>query len=143
MDEKIENKIRYWSKHQELDKFNYNFESSSYVGMISVTFAMIMTLLVIITSIKMNYWVTLFFIAVVAIVSFFMLNSMKKDHQKKLKDYNNSFRIREAMLREWYGSCGVDTDLLDKNFEDIKKVYRKGLSSNKQLELIARDVLNK
>lgn len=64
-----------------------------------------------------------------------------KEDRNGLKNTKEAFRIREAMLRVFYNNLKVDTDLLDHQFEEIKREYQKG-DSNKELERIAKEKIN-
>ena len=133
----MENKIKYWSKHQELDKFNYNYIIVLYLSLIVIVSSIIIPIMIYFGN---NGSLGYLIITSLIFISTFLILLIAMNF--KSKKHDASFMIREAMLRIWYQSLGVDTDLLDKQFEEIKKEFKKGISTNKQLELIAKEVIN-
>ncbi|MBU2576521.1 MAG: hypothetical protein KKF50_02265 [Nanoarchaeota archaeon] len=141
----MDNKIKYWTKHQELDKFNYNISFSSLIGQLSMSIAVLIGVLVIIVTTKqLGAWGRVISVVIVGgIFLWWMQSKLIKSHQTKLKETNRSFRIREAMLRVWYQELGVDTDLLDKQYEEIKAKSNPEILENKHFEKIAKKVILK
>jgi len=133
-EEILKNKINYWLKHQELDKFNYNFSITFYPSMIAIVIAVMIPLLI--YFVNNNHLINLIFgfsiFLIILLTLLFLMFFEKQNH-------NRSFRIREAMLRVWYNEeeIGADTDELDDIFENIKCRYNKQLS-NKSLENLAK-----
>ena len=140
----MKKKIEYWVKHQELDKFNYNTELSAFIGSLAIIVPGIIGMIAIILAYdKITSLTKLITILIFGGIALSWLKfKVIKSHKKILNDYNQSFRIREAMLRVWYRKLRVNTDLLDEQFEEIKE-KSKGIISNKELELIAKKIINK
>jgi hypothetical protein len=141
----MDKKIEYWSKHQELDKFNYNISLVSFISQLSISITVLIGVLAIITSSDPlgNWGRTILAVIIVGGFIIWIKYILIKSNQIKLKRNNKSFRIREAMLRAWYQKQGVDTDLLDKQYEEIKEKSKMGIPKNKQLEIIAKEVISK
>jgi len=131
------NKIRYWEKHQELDKFNYDRATSNHIAAVSIIAAVwigIMGISILLQNINIIYWVSGLFLIVLIISSVVYI--------RRTNSADSHFRIREAMLRIWYQKTKVNTDLLDSQFEEIEKEYKRKMS-NKDLENLAKKVLKK
>lgn len=140
---KLQRSIEYWIKHQELDKLNYTLSLSEYFTIMSIGVALIIGVVSAVALFDGTYTKPLIILIVILIVLIFLIIYIKRPYVKKLKDNNLSFRIREAMLRKWYNDLGVKTDLLDTQFDEIKKICKNRVLSNKILEIIAKDVLKK
>ena len=141
----MDKKIAYWTKHQELDKFNYNISFTSFIGQLSMCIAVLIGTLAIILAIdELDAWGQIILIVIVGgAFLIWIKKKVIKPNQTKLKDHNRSFRIREAMLRTWYQQLEVDTDLLDKQYEEIKTKSNPEILENKHLEEIAKKVILK
>lgn len=139
----MDKQIEYWSKHQELDKFNYNSTFTSYLQELSVVVTVLIGSLGMILAYEpIDPTTRLVLIVLVGITVLAYLNfKVNNSYIKKLKEHNHSFRIREVMLRVMYQNQKIDTDLLDSQFEEIKR-KSKSISENKKLELIAKEVIN-
>lgn len=147
-EKKLKNKIDYWRRHQELDKFNYNFISSYHTSIMAILIALFLPSIIYfldredpiilfrssIQSAYIAFILILTFLISVLICLYFL--------SKRQKDHNRSFRIRESMLRVWYNQneMGVDTGELDEVFENIKCIYKKELS-NKDLKNLAKNFI--
>jgi len=134
-DNSIEKKIEYWSKHQELDKFNYNFNAFFFFSLIVILCAIYIPMIISFGTQKLI--TPLILLSSILAITLFGLIILMLIFQSK---HNRSFRIREAMLRVWYQRFKVDTDVLDDQFEKIKTKYKKRMS-NKEIEDIAREVM--
>lgn len=132
----MDKNIAYWSKHQELDKFNYNIANSKYIAAISLMVVLFFGILTYTINTGDKYTLNVTIIIVIIVISISMIFYIKNTYAS-----NNAFRIREAMIRIWYKKGGVDTNLLDAQFEKIKK-EKKFLMSNKDIEDLARRVIN-
>jgi hypothetical protein len=135
----LKNKIDYWKKHQELDKFNYNFISIFSLSLIAVM-SSVLTPIMISLATKGSI-IPSIIVSSILLISFFLIMVSLVIYQYR---NNRAFKIREAMLRVWYGEkdIGIDTDKLDEIFEKIRQEY-KGKMPNKEIENIARKIMNK
>lgn len=149
----LKNKIEYWRKHQELDKFNINKDTSLYIGHISWIIAIfiliigLINIIFLIFSFNIKILFIVIIITIIFIIAYFVFDYTRNKRgywYSKIENHNRSFRIREAMLRAWYSKkeIGVDTDKLDIIFEEIKKKYNRKMS-NKELENIAKKEIEK
>lgn len=146
----LKNNIDYWRKHQELDKFNYNFVSTYYTSVIAILIALFLPAIIYYLGRKeplsiFRLSISSGIIAFILTLIFLVLTlGLLYKLDKETKNHNRSFRIRESMLRVWYNEkeLGVDTDYLDKVFDQIKEKYNKK-PSNKDLEDIAKNILYK
>ena len=152
MDSKQKNeilrKIDFWSKHQELDKFNYNFISSYFLAIIasliglfnpSIIYFLSQKELILIFGCSVHPHI----IALILTILFlFLIFAVLYYMPKKQQDFNRSFRIREAMLRVLYNKLSQKkkgksmTDEMDEQLEEIKKQYNRKMT-NKEIENIA------
>lgn len=135
MKNQIENKISYWSKHQELDKFNYNLAFSRHISSLSlmaVLFFGVLTYALATRDLKILYTISfIVFIVVLFSSGFYIKNTIQT---------RRSFKVREAMLRVWYNQLGVETDKLDDYYSKIIS-YLKRKNTNKEIEELAKLVL--
>ena len=140
----LEKTISYWSKQQELDKFNYNLSINQIDSQITFLGAFFIPLILSGISLVITQKYLYGFIIVVfcAIVFPIMLWFFGKNNRRELKNAKEAFRMREAMLRVFYNDLGVNTDLLDQQFEEIKKEYH-NKNSNKELERIAKEKMKR
>ena len=150
--DEILRKIDFWSKHQELDKFNYNFISSYLLAIIASLIGLFNSPIIYFLSQKelisilgcsvhphiIALILTIVFLVLIFAVLYYM--------PKKQQDFNRSFRVREAMLRVWHNELSQKkkaksmTDELDEQFEEIKKQYN-GKMTNKEIENIAEGIM--
>lgn len=115
--EKIKKEIEYLSKHQELDKFNYNEATSVHfvlsvmsaiqVGLITLGFTKNDSKLIILTSL----------IAIAVFIISFIVNFYKKDA-------NEHFIIRENMTIDLYKKLGVEKERLDEEFVKRRREFK-------------------
>ncbi|MFH0808741.1 MAG: hypothetical protein V1888_03965 [archaeon] len=141
----LRDKIDYWKKHQELDKFNYQINTDS---INNITFLWASFFIPVIGAgisliIQKNF-IYGFFLLGFSAIFFPLMVITNTSKNKEIKNGNNeSFMIREAMLRIFYKKLNVNTDLLDEQFEEIKKMSKKRISKNKQLEIFATKIIDK
>ena len=138
--EEIENKIDYWKKHQELDKFNHQESLSTFVSFIAIIFSVIIGIVSIILNIIENPWISSEIIFVITCIFIIFILLFQNSFKSKINGHNLAFRIREAMLRVWYNQLHVNTDLLDSQFENIKKDCEEKMS-NKEIENVAKRII--
>ncbi|PIR39932.1 MAG: hypothetical protein COV33_02555 [Candidatus Zambryskibacteria bacterium CG10_big_fil_rev_8_21_14_0_10_34_34] len=145
-----QNKIKYWEKNQELDKFNYqiNIDSIKNTTFFLGSFFLPLMVAGILLIANQNYAYG-FTISFSSIMFFIILNSIMTNKNGVWRDNaKRDFAIRDVMLRIWYKDDNkekngkVNTDLLDLQFEEIKKRYQVSLSK-KDLEDIAECIINK
>lgn len=112
----IEKEIDYWTTHQDLDKFNYNRATSTYLSIISITVAVwigLTALSLYMQSITIRIWVSMFtFIVLIASVIFYLKNTSR---------HNTSFIVREEMIKKRYEMLGVKKDELNEEFIETRK----------------------
>jgi len=133
-EDEIKDKIGYWSKHQELDKFNYNRVTSTQLSVISILGALWIGIVAL--SIVGRWINGIYFISIIVIV---VLIPTTIFYVIRTKSSNNHFRIREAMIRNWYHSIGVDTLKIDKDFTKImEKLKEEPRMKNDELNRLAR-----
>ncbi|MEK6844109.1 MAG: hypothetical protein AABX83_01650 [Nanoarchaeota archaeon] len=137
-----EKKIEYWSKHQDLDKFNYgvNLDSRNKTTLFLASFFIPLILSGISLIVDEKYLIGFILVLFSSLFFPIFVWIFTGESSKELRKAKENFRIREAMLRVWYQKW-VDTDLLDTQHELIKEMSKKGISENKQLELIAKKVI--
>ncbi len=116
--QKTEKEIEYWSKHQELDKFNYNISTSNYFASISILTSLFLGGLAIGIALKnMNIiiWISVicFFGHIISLIIYLRSTSRSNKH----------FITRELMIRYWYKNCfKVNTNELDSKNKKIMKL---------------------
>ena len=140
----LEKNISYWTKHQELDKFNYNIAINQINNQIIFFGAFFIPLMLsgISLIINKNYSYGFSILGFSIVLFPVLLWIFGRKNRKELNNANEAFRIREAMLRVFYNDLGVNTDLLDQQFEEIKKEYH-NKNSNKELERIAKEKMKR
>ena len=143
-------KIEYWSKHQELDKFNYRVNVDMKVNktLFFASFFIPLMLVGISLIVNKNYISGIILVAFSSIlfpIVSHIYNSKNKEEAEKAKQ---SFRIREAMLRVMYNDLlgkkkeKSITDELDEQFEEIKEKYKEKME-NKDVENLAEKIMRK
>ncbi len=150
--DEILKKIDFWSKHQELDKFNYNFISSYFLAIIASLIGLFNPPIIYFLSQKelisiLGYSIHPHIIVLILTIVFLVLIfAVLYYAPKKQQNFNRSFRIREAMLRVWYNELSQKkkgksmTDELDEQFEEIKRQYNRKMT-NKEIENIAERIM--
>lgn len=140
----LKNKIEYWSKHQELDKFIYNADLVRYLSLITILSAIAIPLIIYFATgnflFHLMIMFSIFFITYSYLISRIMVSSYRQ---------NRAFRIREGMLRVFYNRLFAEernkknvTDELDRQFEEIRQGYRRNMS-NKDIETLAKRIMEK
>ncbi len=113
----IRDKIAIWSKHQELDKFNYNDAAVKLFGSLAILVALITILFssipIFVSKEEAFLWSSL--LLVLAVILYFRYSYL-------MKVANAHFIIRENMIYNWYHDLGVDKKELNKEFT---KLYKK------------------
>ena len=114
---KLRDEIEYWSKHQELDKFNYDMTTSSFLSAVSIIIA-IFIFIVSFSFLNEQYKLatdsTIVIIIILIILTIYTF--------WKRNNHNKSFMIREDMIEERYEKLGVNKKRLNDEFEDKKKI---------------------
>ena len=136
----IEKKVDYWKKHQELDKANHQESLSSFISIMSILFSAMIGLFSIISNFISDITLRTIMLFIIVCGFAIYLVVFKNSFQKKINQHNFAFVIREAMLRVWYQKEGVDTDLLDSQFEKIKRECTRK-RTNKDIENIAKRIM--
>ena len=102
-------KIDFWSKHQELDKFNISNDTSVFLGTITITLSLLAIVLIIVrTMIDLKFFPLLqeklnfLFILMPPFVASIFLLYYSIIWELKVKRHNYHFRAREIMIRKWY-----------------------------------------
>jgi len=137
----LKNKIAYWLKHQELDKFNFNSVSIMFPSLIAILSAVFIPTMIYFAQKELT--LNLIKISVTYLIASFSLLTFMLISRY---NYNRSFRIREAMLRVLYNNLfekkrgKIMTDELDEQFIEIKKGYKQNMA-NKEIENIAERVM--
>jgi len=123
----LEKEIDYWTTHQDLDKFNYNRATSTYLSIISIAVAVwigLTALSIYMQNITIMVWVSIFiFIVLIASVIFYLKNTSR---------HNTSFIVREEMIKKRYELLGVKKDQLNEEFVETKKKL-KGEKGKKEI----------
>jgi len=124
--EKLEKEIEYWSKHLELDKFNYNVTFSAFIGNLSISIAVIMSVVLAIMNYdKISSLLSSIIILVIGICAYLFLKyKIIKTYKRDLDQHKLSFFVRERMIQERYEklNLGISKDKLNQEFADIKNI---------------------
>ena len=107
----IHDKIALWTRHQELDKFNYNDAAVKLLGIIAGLLALVAITLqsigTFLTKESATIWLWIILAACVFVFLF---------QRYKMRLANRHFVRREEMIDEWYEKFGVKKEDLDKEF---------------------------
>ena len=121
----FEKEIEYWSKHLELDKFNYGAELSSFIGSLSIAVSVMIGLIAMTMTYKgVNSITKLIAILIIGLgFLYFLKYKLIKSHHKNLNQHKLHFFIRERMLQERYENLyGISKDELNTEFNDLKQI---------------------
>ncbi len=125
---KLEKEIEFWSKHLELDKFNYDKAVSNLVANMTVIISAFIGFLAILTSIEeIKGGLRNSIIIAVSIVVVIYSLKVIKDYKGQIKGHRDNFLVRDEHLRRMYKKLAdVDKDKLNQEFREIKEDYKKG-----------------
>src|SRR3989344_1587348 len=128
-------KIDFWSKHQELDKFNINDDTNKYFGDISILITVSLGIIGLINMIPFIIKLPICYIILIIIiiiellvVVIYYIIKKKKNWLLKINQHNNHFRIREAMIRVWYDYLfekKINKKILITKTEEINELFTK------------------
>jgi len=129
--------IKYWTKHQELDKFNYSFSFTLHLSFLALILAIAYPFLVHYAT--QNLLAPLVFLSLLVIT----LYSSTLIHMLfSAREHKRNFRIRDSILKIGYKKYGVNTNKLEEIFENVKQKYRSKMTEN-QLENISEKEMEK
>lgn len=122
----MKNKIEYWSKHQELDKFNISHDTSLFLGHVAIILSVFFILNEFVKFVFLERSDTLGNIVAVLIIALSILIIWyAKEWESRIKEHNNHFMAREKMIRYWYDNLKknkVNTDQLDRQIVKIMEI---------------------
>ena len=115
----MRDKIALWTRHQELDKFDYNDAAVKLLGVIAGLLALVAITLQSIGNFLTKESATVWLWIILAAGVFVFLSQ-----RYKMKVANRHFMRREEMIDEWYEKLGVKKEDLNKEFlRGYKKPY--------------------
>jgi len=130
----IEKEIDCWKMHLEsVDKTNFensNAKSIMSFNLLIVIMATSIIGLISLEELKISY--RLIGVVMLCLVFIYFIKKSRKKYDNKIKCHNLGFIVRERMLRERYELLGVKREKLDREFEDIKKIYQNPLPSMRE-----------
>jgi hypothetical protein len=106
----IRDKIAIWSRHQELDKFNYNFFVVYFFGNLTLIFALISALQIIKNPMN-KIFASIIILLLISIVLSIVWHNFNKTNMR--------FVCREKMINQWYSELGVSKEELNAEFRNI------------------------
>lgn len=110
-EEMIRDEIALWTRHQELDKFNYNDAAVKLLGIIAGLLALVAITLQSIGNFLTRESATLWLWIILAAGVFIFFFQ-----RYKMNVANRHFTRREEMIDGWYEKLGVKKDDLNKEF---------------------------
>jgi len=125
-EQKIKKEIEYWSKHLELDKFNYEAELSALICSLSITITVMIGLIAIIMTSSIGSLGKLIFLLIIGFGFYIFLKCfLFRKHKKNLNQHKLSFFIRERMIQERYEKMyNISKKELNTEFEDLKNICK-------------------
>jgi len=127
----LRDEIDYWSKHLELDKFNFDKSLSHFLSSMSLIIGVAIGIFTIIMSLDFSdslFKVLLKFLLleISILFIFYLAHTTKQKFKKEINDNNVSFIVREEQLRRRYAKLGVSRKKLNDEHASIKKDYLEG-----------------
>ena len=139
------NKIDYWSKHQELDKFNISQDTAVYLGYLAITISLFVLSSEAIKIAFPDDPETLKFILAVLLFGLaFTILYLSQKWRRKINGHNSHFIAREEMIRYWYNNLKenkVDTDKLDRKCKKIREILP--IYSGERLREKVKEIMEK
>jgi len=130
---KIKKEIEYWSKHLELDKFNYEYSGFFHLTLGTWILSLWLGLTAIAVSLRSLSTLIIAFVILIIFLPIIITLYLKKNKQNDL-----SFTVRERMIRQRYERLyEISKDKLNAEFEDIKKIYQNPTGTS--VDLVIRD----
>ncbi len=142
-EKKIEREIDYWKLHLEsIDKTNIDISNSNFVALFSLIIALFATFTIGIMSFDdLNIIYRLIGVLIILVLFTYATLKLNNTYTREIKNHHLSLILRERMLRERYKKLGVDREKLDKEFEEIKKIYKNPASAMR--EFLIKDYYEK
>lgn len=123
----VEKEIEYWSKHFDLDKFNFDRTTSNFLAQMGIIISVAIGVSAIIVSYTIigSFLQFIFLLLTGDLMLLFSYFALKR-FNKEINNHNLSLMTREEMLRRRYKLLGVSKAKLNKEFTQIKRDYKEG-----------------
>jgi|SRR3989344_8745850 len=120
---KLEKEIEYWSKHLDLDKFNFETALYKFMTQMGIILTGAIGLFSIISTYPdLTQWLRPTLILISALLMLIFGWRVNNAFHKETKAHNSSWKAREEMIRKRYEEIAdIDKDALNEEFEKIKK----------------------
>lgn len=126
-EKKIRDEIEYWSKHLELDKFNFDKTLSNLIGGMAILITLTIGFSSMVLSLReLDLQIRILFISIFLLIILYFGNKIKKNFNEEIKKHSLNFMVREEQLRRRYKKLGVEKKELNEEFEKIKEDYKEG-----------------
>lgn len=124
--EKLEQEINYWKIHLEsIDKTNIEIIHAKSMMLFNLIIVVLVTIVIGILSVhELGLGSRIVFGILICIIFFFWIRNFLKKYDKKINHHNLSLMIRERMIQERYEKLGISKKELNKEFEDLKEIYK-------------------
>jgi hypothetical protein len=129
-EQRLRDEIDYWSKYEELDKFNYDVITSNLLEIIAITISVILGLSAIIIQIQTKTFLLFLIkstlILVTVLIFIVIIDKRYKEYKQSRSNYSHNIITRDEMIEEKYSKLyglqkGQFKEKLDREFIPIKE----------------------